>query len=56
MKLPTELARQSSKEFLEVFQNLYEHSPWFVEQSLDQVAADDKYNNLLNILYHFYLL
>ena len=46
MKLPTELARQSSKEFLEVYQNLYEHSPWFVEQSLDQVAADDKYNNL----------
>ena len=46
MKLPTELARQSSKEFLEVFQNLYEHSPWFVEQSLVHVAADDKYNNL----------
>ena len=46
MKLPTELARQSSKEFLEVFQNLYEHSPWFVEQSLVYVAADDKYNNL----------
>ena len=46
MKLPTELARQSSKDFLEVFQNLYEHSPWFVEQSLVHVAADDKYNNL----------
>jgi OHCU decarboxylase len=46
MKLPTELARQSAKEFLEVFQNLYEHSPWFVEQSLVHVAADDKYNNL----------
>ncbi len=46
MKLPTELAKQSSKEFLEVFQNLYEHSPWFVEQSLVHVAADDKYNNL----------
>ena len=46
MKLPTELARQSSKEFLEVFQNLYEHSPWFVEQSLVYVEADDKYNNL----------
>jgi OHCU decarboxylase len=46
MKLPTELARQSAKEFLEVFQNLYEHSPWFVEQSLIHVAADDKYNNL----------
>jgi 2-oxo-4-hydroxy-4-carboxy-5-ureidoimidazoline decarboxylase len=46
MKLPTELANQSTKEFLEVFQNLYEHSPWFVEQSLVHVAADDKYNNL----------
>ena len=46
MKLPTELANQSAKEFLEVFQNLYEHSPWFVEQSLVHVAADDKYNNL----------
>ena len=46
MKLPTELARQSAKELLEVFQNLYEHSPWFVEQSLVHVAADDKYNNL----------
>ena len=46
MKLPTDLANQSAKEFLEVFQNLYEHSPWFVEQSLVHVAADDKYNNL----------
>jgi OHCU decarboxylase len=46
MKLPTELANQSAKEFLEVFQNLYEHSPWFIEQSLVHVAADDKYNNL----------
>ena len=46
MKLPTELANKSAKEFLEVFQNLYEHSPWFVEQSLVHVAADDKYNNL----------
>ena len=46
MKLPSELARSSSKDFLEVFQNLYEHSPWFIEQSLDQVVADEKYNNL----------
>ena len=46
MRLPSELARKSSSEFLEVFNNLYEHSPWFVEQSLDYVVVDDKYNNL----------
>ena len=46
MRLPSELARKSSSEFLEVFNNLYEHSPWFIEQSLNYVEADDKYNNL----------
>jgi OHCU decarboxylase len=46
MELPTELARNSPQEFLKAFQNLYEHSPWVVEQSLDLVATDDKYNNL----------
>ena len=46
MKLPTELARTSSADYLEVFQNLYEHSPWFVEKSLEQVVEDEKYNNL----------
>ena len=46
MKLPTELARKSSEDFLETFQNIYEHSPFFVEQSLDRVLADEKYNNL----------
>ena len=34
MKLPTDLAKHSSKEFIETFENVYEHSPWIVEQAL----------------------
>ena len=46
MKLPQELAKQSTDKFLDVFKNLYEHSPWFVEQSIERVLTDEKYNNL----------
>ena len=46
MKLPQELAKQSSDKFLDTFKNLYEHSPWFVEQSLNRVLTDEQYNNL----------
>ena len=46
MKLPQELAKDSSNKFLDTFKNLYEHSPWFVEQSLEIVLEDEKYNNL----------
>ena len=46
MKLPQELAKQSSDKFLDTFKNLYEHSPWFVEQSLERVLADKQYNKL----------
>ena len=46
MKLPSELASHSSEKFLKTFKNLYEHSPWFVEQSLEAVALNEKYNNL----------
>jgi len=46
MKLPQELAKNSSNKFLDTFKNLYEHSPWFVEQSLEIVLEDEKYNNL----------
>ena len=46
MKLPQELAKDSSNKFLDIFKNLYEHSPWFVEQSLEIVLEDEKYNNL----------
>ena len=48
MKLPQELAQDSSDNFLDIFKNLYEHSPWFVEQSLALVLADEKYNVLEN--------
>lgn len=46
MKLPQELAQDSAEKFLETFKNLYEHSPWFVEQSLESVLANEKYNSL----------
>ena len=46
MKLPSELAANSSEKYLDTFKNLYEHSPWFVEQSLKLAASDNKYNNL----------
>ena len=46
MKLPTDLAQHSSKEFIETFENVYEHSPWIVEQALEQVLANNEYNNL----------
>ena len=45
-KLPTDLAKHSSKEFIETFENVYEHSPWIVEQALEQVLANNEYNNL----------
>jgi len=46
MKLPNELAKHSPKDFLETFGNVYEHSPWIVEQSLRQVLANHEYNNI----------
>ena len=46
MKLPTDLAKNSSKEFIETFENVYEHSPWIVEHSLKPVLANHKYNNI----------
>jgi OHCU decarboxylase len=37
---------QSAEAFLKTFENLYEHTPWFVEKSLPLVLADKKYNSL----------
>ncbi len=46
MKLPVNIARSSSARFLEVFENLYEHSPWVVEASQPSVLSDEQYNSL----------
>ena len=46
MKLPTDLAKNSSKDFIETFENVYEHSPWIVEDSLGLVWAKNKYNSV----------
>ena len=41
MKLPSDLASYSSEKYLKTFENLYEHSPCFVEQSLELVALNE---------------
>jgi OHCU decarboxylase len=46
MKLPTDLAKHSAKEFMETFGNIYEHSPWVAEQALKQVLGNNEYNDL----------
>jgi len=46
MKLPTDLAKNSSKEFLETFKNVYEHSPWIAEQAFELVLTNNEYNSL----------
>ena len=46
MKLPTDLAKNSSKEFIETFENVYEHSPWIVEQALELVLAKSVGNSI----------
>ena len=46
MKLPTDLAKHSAKEFMETFGNIYEHSPWIAEQALKQVLGNNEYNDL----------
>ncbi len=46
MKSPADLAKHSAKEFLKIFDSLYEHTPCFVEQALAEVLSDTKYNNL----------
>ena len=46
MKLPADLAKHSAKEFLQTFENLYEHSPWFVEQALPKVLSSKGHNSI----------
>jgi OHCU decarboxylase len=46
MKLPADLAKHSAKEFLQTFENIYEHSPWFVEQALSKVLSGKGHNSL----------
>ena len=47
MQKPHQIANQSKSLFLEIFEGLYEHSPWVVEKSFQQVANDANYDDIV---------
>ena len=48
MQLPYNLAQQSKQEYMQIFGNLYEHSPWVAESTYDSVLNSSVYNNLVD--------
>jgi len=46
MQLPYNLAQQSKQEYMQIFGNLYEHSPWVAESAYSSVLNSSLYNNL----------
>jgi OHCU decarboxylase len=46
MQLPYNLAQQSKQEYMQIFENLYEHSPWVAESAYGSVLNSSIYNNL----------
>jgi OHCU decarboxylase len=43
---PHNLANFSKKEFIKLFKDLYEHSPWVVEESYEDVKNDSTYEEI----------
>lgn len=43
---PHDLAKTNKIKYLETFNELYEHSPWVIEKSYEEVKADETYNNI----------
>jgi len=46
MQLPYDMAKQSKQDYIQTFENLYEHSPWVAESVYDSVIKSSIYNNL----------
>lgn len=46
MKKPNELANTGKKDFITMFEELYEHSSWVVEKAFEEVKNDEKYNDI----------
>jgi len=46
MKKPHSLANFSKEEFLNLFDGLYEHSPWVIEEAYITVKDNEKYDNI----------
>lgn len=48
MKKPYELANESKAKYIEVFKELYEHSPWVIQNVYEEVKSDEKFNEIEN--------
>ena len=46
MIYPHDLANENKSEFFKVFDELYEHSPWVIEKSFENIKNDSKFNDL----------
>lgn len=46
MKKPSDLAKSDKQEYLKVYAELYEHSPWVIEESYKSVLSNTVYNKL----------
>ena len=46
MRYPHTLANENKEEFFQVFDELYEHSPWVIEKSYEAIKNDIKFDNL----------
>jgi len=46
MRYPHTLANENKTEFLKIFNELYEHSPWVIEKSYELIKKESKYDNL----------
>ncbi|MFP6775189.1 MAG: 2-oxo-4-hydroxy-4-carboxy-5-ureidoimidazoline decarboxylase [PS1 clade bacterium] len=46
IELPSNLAQRSERDFINIFGDLYEHSPWVAETALLQTKSKVEYNDL----------
>jgi len=46
MKKPGDLAKSDEQEYMKVYGELYEHSPWIIEKAYKSVASNAIYNEL----------
>ena len=46
MIYPHDLANENKSKFFKVFDELYEHSPWVIEKSFENIKNDSKFNDL----------
>jgi 2-oxo-4-hydroxy-4-carboxy-5-ureidoimidazoline decarboxylase len=48
MKKPSDVAKASKQEYMTLFGELYEHSPWVIETAYEAMTSSETYNDLEN--------